>query len=83
VCDAYSAMTSDRSYRLALTHREAIAELRRCAGTQFDPRVVRAVERCLTPRSSSRLRAGIRRRFSSRATATHSSAPERPPALTV
>jgi two-component system, cell cycle response regulator len=40
VCDAYSAMTSDRPYREARTPDEAIAELRRCAGQQFDPRVV-------------------------------------------
>ena len=35
-------MTSDRPYRAAVTHDEALAELRRCAGTQFDPRVVDA-----------------------------------------
>jgi putative nucleotidyltransferase with HDIG domain len=40
--DAYSAMTTDRSYRKALGHDKAVAELRRCAGTQFDPRVVEA-----------------------------------------
>jgi two-component system, cell cycle response regulator len=40
VCDAYSAMTSDRPYRAARTRAEAVAELRRCAGTQFDERVV-------------------------------------------
>jgi HD-GYP domain-containing protein (c-di-GMP phosphodiesterase class II) len=39
-CDAYSAMTTDRSYRKAMTHAAAVVELRRCAGTQFDPRVV-------------------------------------------
>src|SRR6185436_10437780 len=37
VCDAFSAMTTDRSYRAALEQAAAIAELRRCAGTQFDP----------------------------------------------
>lgn len=42
VCDAYDAMTSDRSYRCALPHAEAIAELRRHSGTQFDPAVVEA-----------------------------------------
>ncbi len=42
-CDAYSAMTTDRSYRAALSHEAAIAELRRCAGTQFDPRVAAAL----------------------------------------
>ena len=39
-CDAFSAMTTDRSYRPAMALEEAVAELRRCAGTQFDPDVV-------------------------------------------
>jgi HD-GYP domain-containing protein (c-di-GMP phosphodiesterase class II) len=42
-CDAWSAMTTDRSYRKSLSHDEAMEELRRCAGTQFDPRVVDAL----------------------------------------
>jgi HD-GYP domain-containing protein (c-di-GMP phosphodiesterase class II) len=42
-CDAWSAMTTDRSYRRALSQEEATAELQRCAGTQFDPRVVDAL----------------------------------------
>jgi HD-GYP domain-containing protein (c-di-GMP phosphodiesterase class II) len=42
-CDAFSAMTTDRSYRRAMTHAEAVAELRRCAGADFDPRVVEAL----------------------------------------
>jgi putative nucleotidyltransferase with HDIG domain len=42
-CDAYNAMTSDRSYRKALPVSEAIAELRRMSGSQFDPRVVDAL----------------------------------------
>ena len=40
VCDAFHAMTSDRPYRPALSVREALDELRRCAGAQFDPNVV-------------------------------------------
>lgn len=40
--DAYEAMTSDRSYRDSIDHAAARAELERCAGTQFDPRVVQA-----------------------------------------
>jgi HD-GYP domain-containing protein (c-di-GMP phosphodiesterase class II) len=39
-CDAFNAMTTDRSYRKALPHEEAVAELVRNRGTQFDPRVV-------------------------------------------
>jgi HD-GYP domain-containing protein (c-di-GMP phosphodiesterase class II) len=42
-CDAYSAMTTDRSYRKALPVSEAIAELQRCSGTDFDPAVVDAL----------------------------------------
>jgi putative nucleotidyltransferase with HDIG domain len=41
-CDSYNAMTTDRSYRAALPPGVAAAELSRCAGTQFDPRVVDA-----------------------------------------
>jgi HD-GYP domain-containing protein (c-di-GMP phosphodiesterase class II) len=40
VCDAFHAMTTDRPYREAMDEDAAIAELRRCAGTQFDPAVV-------------------------------------------
>ena len=40
VADAFDAMTSDRPYRPALTGAFAVAELERCAGTQFDPEVV-------------------------------------------
>ena len=39
-CDAWSAMTTDRSYRKARPDAEAAAELRRCSGTHFDPLVV-------------------------------------------
>jgi response regulator RpfG family c-di-GMP phosphodiesterase len=42
VCDAYSAMVQKRPYGEVLADRDALAELRRCAGTQFDPRVVAA-----------------------------------------
>jgi putative nucleotidyltransferase with HDIG domain len=44
-CDAYNAMTTTRSYRKAMTHEAAKAELMRHAGTQFDPTVVDAVLR--------------------------------------
>jgi diguanylate cyclase (GGDEF)-like protein len=42
VADAYDAMTTDRVYRSRLSHERAMAELERCAGTQFDPDVVAA-----------------------------------------
>ena len=42
-CDAFSAMTTDRSYRKARPAGEAVVELRRCSGTDFDPVVVEAL----------------------------------------
>jgi HD-GYP domain-containing protein (c-di-GMP phosphodiesterase class II) len=47
-CDAYDAMTRDRPYRTALTQEHALGELSRGAGTQFDPRIVRALREALT-----------------------------------
>jgi HD-GYP domain-containing protein (c-di-GMP phosphodiesterase class II) len=41
--DAFNAMTTERPYREARTVPEALAELRRCSGTQFDPAVVAAL----------------------------------------
>ncbi len=46
-CDAYNAMTTDRSYRAAMTPGEALAEVERNAGDQFDPRVVESLTRIL------------------------------------
>jgi putative nucleotidyltransferase with HDIG domain len=43
VCDAFSAMTTTRSYRAAMPIAAARRELERCAGSQFDPDVVRAL----------------------------------------
>ena len=43
VADAYDAMTSDRPYRAALSHDEALAEVERCSGSQFDPQVAGAL----------------------------------------
>ncbi len=40
VADAYDAMTSDRPYRKAIGHERAIQELKKCAGRQFDPKIV-------------------------------------------
>jgi HD-GYP domain-containing protein (c-di-GMP phosphodiesterase class II) len=50
VADAYDAMTSDRAYRPALPAAEAVGELRRHAGTQFDPGCVELLVRELADR---------------------------------
>ena len=42
VADAYEAMTSERVYRPAMSPEAAREELRQCAGSQFDSRVVEA-----------------------------------------
>src|SRR5207245_9226190 len=42
VCDSFDAMISERPYERAKTEADALEELRRCAGTQFDPHVVEA-----------------------------------------
>ena len=39
IADTYDAMTSTRSYRVALSHETAIEEIQRCSGTQFDPKL--------------------------------------------
>jgi response regulator RpfG family c-di-GMP phosphodiesterase len=49
VGDTYDAMTTDRAYRRALSHDVAIAEVTRCSGTQFDPRIVEIFLACIEP----------------------------------
>ncbi|CAN5653727.1 response regulator [soil metagenome] len=48
VADAWSAMTNDRVYRAAMSEDEALGELRRNRGTQFDPEVLELFERIVT-----------------------------------
>ena len=52
VCDAYDAMTTDRPYRAAMASDEALAELRKRAGTQFDPELVDAFVEMIERRTS-------------------------------
>jgi response regulator RpfG family c-di-GMP phosphodiesterase len=42
IADAFDAMTSERPYRKGLTINEAVSELKRCSGTQFDPEIIEA-----------------------------------------
>ncbi len=70
-CDAYEAMTTDRSYRPAGSHASACAELRRAAGTQFDPQVVEVL--------LDVLRAGARSAAAGRPGAANSDADARLP----
>ncbi len=51
IVDAYDAMTNDRPYRKAMKHEDAIAELERCAGTQFDPGLVPVFKQILISES--------------------------------
>jgi putative nucleotidyltransferase with HDIG domain len=57
VADAFDAMTSDRPYRKAMPPDAALEELRRCAGTQFDPEVVAIFDELWEQIWSSRARA--------------------------
>jgi diguanylate cyclase (GGDEF)-like protein len=55
VCDAFDAMTSSRPYRASMSIEGALAEICRCAGTQFDPVVVDAFRAVVTDRMRSRV----------------------------
>jgi diguanylate cyclase (GGDEF)-like protein len=53
VCDAFDAMISNRPYSKRKSTADALAELRRCAGTQFDPTIVATFEQLLTDRGKT------------------------------
>ncbi|TMQ48588.1 MAG: HD domain-containing protein [Candidatus Eisenbacteria bacterium] len=52
--DAFEAMTLGRPYRDSMSEAEALAEIRRCSGTQFDPKVVAELEAILAKRGIDR-----------------------------
>jgi len=59
VLDAYESMTIGRPYRHAMTHADALQELRQCKGTQFDPKVVEAFAQLFESQENTKLvRAG-------------------------
>jgi diguanylate cyclase (GGDEF)-like protein len=51
ICDSFRAMLDERAYKPAMSFTDALAELRRCAGTQFDPQLVEVFCRLLSERS--------------------------------
>src|SRR6266540_6387452 len=53
VSDAYEAMTSDRIYRKAIGHERAVEQLNKYKGIQFDPDIVRVLERLVQKRGSA------------------------------
>lgn len=56
VVDAYDAMTQDRPYRKAITHEEAMAEIVKHAGTQFDPNIVNIFQTIMAGAQASPVR---------------------------
>jgi HD-GYP domain-containing protein (c-di-GMP phosphodiesterase class II) len=55
IADAYDAMTSPRPYREQQTAQMALEELKRCAGTQFDPELVELFCNLIKSATASRL----------------------------
>lgn len=49
ICDVYDALTSDRPYRAAWSHDQAVSYIRERSGTQFDPTLVELFLRVVTP----------------------------------
>jgi len=52
IADAYDAMTNDRPYRTAMTPAQALGEIERCAGTQFDPHLAKTFVAAMRNRKS-------------------------------
>jgi HD-GYP domain-containing protein (c-di-GMP phosphodiesterase class II) len=78
VVDAFDAMSSDRPYRRGCPLDQAIAEIARCSGTQFDPAVVRAFM-AVPPIAWLDVREQVEQRDSARRAAEADAAPTAPP----
>jgi two-component system, cell cycle response regulator len=61
VCEAFESMTTGRGYRPPIPPASALAELRRCSGTQFDPQVVEELDRFLAERAEEEPERGLAR----------------------
>jgi diguanylate cyclase (GGDEF)-like protein len=61
ICDSFRAMLSERPYKRSMSLEDAVAELRRCAGTQFDPRLVGVFCRLVADHTSAERLRGITR----------------------
>jgi diguanylate cyclase (GGDEF)-like protein/PAS domain S-box-containing protein len=59
IVDAFDAMTSERVYRRGMDRQSAMAELRRCAGTQFDPHLVDDFENFINQSASEEFEGGF------------------------
>jgi diguanylate cyclase (GGDEF)-like protein len=58
ICDSFRAMLDERSYKPAMSIHDALWELRRCAGTQFDPQLVEVFCRIVSERAGDALSTG-------------------------
>lgn len=75
VVDAYDAMTNNRSYRHAMSPADAMGELKRCAGTQFDPFIVSEFLQMLKESPQEDIRCGNSTEMRGQESATHSIPP--------
>ena len=60
VADAYDAMTSERSYKKGMSQEDAVIELKRCSGTQFDPYIVNVFVSLVLPGTTGHKRVNLR-----------------------
>ncbi len=80
ICDSFRAMLDERVYKRSMTLRDALLELRRCAGTQFDPHLVEIFCRLVSERAGGDLTMVAPARAGPRAPAAARPATAQPPA---